>query len=239
MLDTLFFADNAKRTVFSPASISGLVLWLKSDSGTFQDSSKTTPATADTNPIGAWADQSGTGNDVLQAVAGSRPILKVNILNSRSVVRFDGVDDLLQSATISSLAQPNTVFLAGKYAAADGFAWFDAVTNVASLIDSTGAGGNWRIYAGAALSGGTIDTNYHYRTSLFNGASSQNRLDGSAVVATGDAGTGALDGFTVGGRGGGGNLFPGDIAEVLVYHAALTAPQIAQVETYLASRYAL
>ena len=39
----------------------------------YQDSIKTTPVTVSGDPVGAWVDKSGNGNDFIQATAGSRP----------------------------------------------------------------------------------------------------------------------------------------------------------------------
>ena len=48
-----------------PTDIAGLQLWLDaSDSTTlFQNSDGTTPAIADSDPIGYWGDKSGNGNN--------------------------------------------------------------------------------------------------------------------------------------------------------------------------------
>lgn len=95
---------------FVPTDIAGLQLWLKADAGTFQDAAKTTPASADTDPVGVWDDQSGNGKDATQATAGSKPLLKTNILNAKPVVRFDNVDDVLLHTAIN-LGTANTVFV--------------------------------------------------------------------------------------------------------------------------------
>lgn len=50
---------------------------------------------ADNDPITAWADISGNGNNATQATAGFQPILKTGIVNGRPIVRFDGSDDRL------------------------------------------------------------------------------------------------------------------------------------------------
>jgi len=80
---------------FSPARIPGLQLWLRADAGVYQDAAKTTPAVADGDVVGAWADLSGAGNDATQATTAKKPLLKLNIVNGKSVVRFDGTDDFL------------------------------------------------------------------------------------------------------------------------------------------------
>ena len=86
---------------FSPSSIAGLQLWLDaSDSSTlFTDSAGSTPATADGDPVGRWADKSGNSNHTLQTDGTKKPLLKVNILNGKSIIRNDGVNDFLKSTT--------------------------------------------------------------------------------------------------------------------------------------------
>jgi hypothetical protein len=84
---------------FSPKDVGGLQLYLL-DSGPFwQDSARTTGASADADPIGAWDDLSGNGRHVTQATSGKRPQLKLSIQNGKSVVRFDGTDDYLGGLT--------------------------------------------------------------------------------------------------------------------------------------------
>ncbi len=93
---------------FTPTQIAGLKLWLKADAGLFKDAAKAQPATADADAIYTWADQSGNGNDAIQATLANRPLLKLAIQNGKAVVRFDGADDGLQTAIFGSpLGQPN------------------------------------------------------------------------------------------------------------------------------------
>ena len=86
---------------FSPLSIAGLQLWLDaSDSGTlYTDSAGSTPATADGDPVGRWADKSGNSNHTLQTDGTKKPLLKLNVQNARNGVRPDGVNDFLKSTT--------------------------------------------------------------------------------------------------------------------------------------------
>jgi hypothetical protein len=82
---------------FSPLSLSP-VLWLKADAGTYQ-SSGGSAATADSDPVGEWQDQSGNGNHVTQGTGTAKPLLKLNVQNSLPGVLFDGSDDILAVAT--------------------------------------------------------------------------------------------------------------------------------------------
>lgn len=88
---------------FTPYSFPNLTLWLDaSDPATlFQDSSLTTPAAADNDPVGGWQDKSGRGNNVTGA-GGVRPLLKLNILSGKPVLRYDGTDDALDGSSTST-----------------------------------------------------------------------------------------------------------------------------------------
>lgn len=70
----------------SDIPLSGLVLWLRSDTATFQDTARTSAATADGHEVQGWADQSGSDNHVsLLSVAA--PVLAT--VSGKKVVRFD------------------------------------------------------------------------------------------------------------------------------------------------------
>ena len=81
---------------WTPAKLSGLKLWLDAGHGVFSDAG-TTPVAAD-DPVQQWNDLSGNGNHVVQATIGLQPLYKVNIVNGKPVIRFDGVDDSLRKA---------------------------------------------------------------------------------------------------------------------------------------------
>jgi len=50
----------------------------------------------DNDPVGTWPDQSGNGNDMVQAVAGKKPLYKVDIQNGKPALWHDAVDDGLE-----------------------------------------------------------------------------------------------------------------------------------------------
>lgn len=66
---------------------SGLVLWLKSDSGVVTNSE---------GRVSSWADQSGQGNDVSQNDEKLKPVILEDALNSLPVMRFRGDNKLRQ-----------------------------------------------------------------------------------------------------------------------------------------------
>lgn len=91
-----------------PSDFSGLELWFK-DTGFWQDSARTTPATANGDPIGAWDDQSGNGRHLTQPTSGNRPTLDTTGLGGHSAVNF-------AAASSQRLNIPNvlTGFTAGE-----------------------------------------------------------------------------------------------------------------------------
>lgn len=79
-----------------------LKFWVESDGVLYQDAAKTTLATANNAPVGAWVDQVGTPHDMTQATAGLRPILKTNLVGTMPGILFDGADDILTTAAFAS-----------------------------------------------------------------------------------------------------------------------------------------
>lgn len=76
-------------------AFAGLLLWLKGEEGTFQDTDANTPATVDGQDVSAWHDQSG--NNRVFSTPGTPPTLATDVaeLNGRSAIRFAGTGDEL------------------------------------------------------------------------------------------------------------------------------------------------
>lgn len=70
---------------FEPTEISGLKAWYDASS----------IAQSDGTSVSAWLDKSGNEAHMYQSTSASQPVYKTNQLNSKPVVRFDGVDDFL------------------------------------------------------------------------------------------------------------------------------------------------
>lgn len=82
---------------FSPAQLSGLVLWLDADDAStlFQDSARSTPVAADGDPVGGWSDKGSGTYHALQATAAKRATYRPAAINGRGAIEFDGTDDFL------------------------------------------------------------------------------------------------------------------------------------------------
>lgn len=88
---------------WTPLDLSNLVAWydVTDISTLFQDDAKTTPVTADSQPVGAIVDKSGNGYDLLQASALSKPLYRTNQINGLPAVVSDNVDDGLKSTGVA------------------------------------------------------------------------------------------------------------------------------------------
>jgi hypothetical protein len=77
-----------------PDTFGNLTMWLDATSTTYLlDASGGSSVTADGQAVGLWKSRSPTGVCVEQSTSGKRGLYKTNIVNGKSVLRFDGVND--------------------------------------------------------------------------------------------------------------------------------------------------
>lgn len=225
---------------FAPTSITGLQLWL--------DASQISGVTTDGSAVASWTDMSGNARHATQATSGSQPVLKTaaNGINGSPVVRFDGVDDWLKTASFTTISQPITAFIIYKPIAHPTGSTRSIVAEAAGFdrIAAHTTGGNLTISAGSNLFSSqflTLGTPRIIRC-VVNGASSSMTFNNGVgtTTTTGNAGANTfVGGLNIGGENGAGFAPNSDVAEVIVYNAALTGPQIAQVENYLSEKYGI
>ena len=231
-------------SAFSPLSLPGLALWLDaSDLGTlWQDSARTTAVAADADPVGAWDDKSGNARHVTQGTASKRPLYKTAIQNGRSVIRYDGVDDFLFTASEFNLTQPTTAYIV-FYA--------DPLETDGVMLDGYTSGRfSARVHPGVPRAslycGDVVYTSipsvapgaFGASAWIGNGVSSVIRWNG-VQVGSGDTSTSTLQtGAVVGCHADVVSaFFLGDIAEILVYAAGHGAGELARVEDYLRAKW--
>jgi hypothetical protein len=211
---------------FVPTDIAGLQLWLKADSLSLNDA----------DPVTTWADQSGNGRDAGQAVAANKPIYKVNIVNGKPVVRFDGVNDVMTTAASFGV---RTIFYAVTYTS--GVIWGSSLdltyfgVNVATHYLYMGPGG------GGVTTVGDEPGAWHIWTGKYSSGAGQGiiRLDGT------QAGTGTHEADTATGTTFIGNReladlpLAGDLAELIGYSGYLSDANCLSVERYLGTKYGI
>lgn len=232
-----------------------MLLWLRSDAGTFTTSAMTTAAVADADPVGGWADQSGRGNHATQATAGKRPALKLAIQNGRSVLRFTAASSqgLYANGIATALAGSDKPFTMLVVAKQNSAVAANALLMLCSTVDNDtrhhfdADGTNYRslrrddVAAIKTLVGGTPDTSFHVLCSRFTGTIGQLFRNGTQLGADTDLDVGAatFDQFGVGGMEAQAatSYLDGDIGEVLVYDSAIPVTDRRAVEGYLKARW--
>jgi hypothetical protein len=210
---------------------SGLQLWLRSDLG----------ITIGTG-VSAWADQSGNGNNVVQATGSKQPTY------SASDAAFNGQASLLFAiANLQTLGnagwnlpQPMTMYAVGSIGVPTGLqAFIDSSAASEVFLGQTSASQHWYLYAGGNIIGGkTNDAFPHAFCGVVNGASSALYVDDSQVAdGSGASGANASQVLAIGGTTG--TYLGGKIAEIIIYNVAHTAAQRETTFTYLSQRYGL
>jgi hypothetical protein len=98
-------ADPLPTIVGGLPGTSGLKLWLRGDYGITLDGN---------GYVSTWSDQSGSGNNASQAVSTNRPYASPNQMGGKAAVRFDGVNDYLQTPTVYWPSNDYTYFFVWK-----------------------------------------------------------------------------------------------------------------------------
>lgn len=134
---------------FVPTDIGGCVLWLRSDLGITQSGGL----------VSSWADQSGSGNDFIQATDSKKPVWYANGLLS------DDVDDLLTSAGCIWQENANgfSLFVLTKPTSTSAYGYLLTSDVINGGLGVTQYQGTWRVgSAGVGLyaTGVECDNNY-------------------------------------------------------------------------------
>jgi len=249
---------SAGGVAFSPADINDLHLWLDaSDASTlFQDTSKTTSASANNDPIGCWADKSGNGFDHDQSTNAYRPYLNTSQMNLNSL-SFNGslnsnYGQWLENSTCT-----------------DNITWFAAfhLTNSGVLVgQGASINGYLLFHSGTSGQSNYMGTNAGYRNANSNITMSRNvdticsgdmvnfiRRNGVQAPMCGpfnttpnpfdyNGGVSADIGTYIGRRGlspTNHQPFDGYIGEVITYDRRLSSTEIGQVESYLSKKWSI
>lgn len=218
---------------FSPKQLSGLQLWL--------DASQL--ALADNAQVASWTDLSGNGYNATQATEAKRPTFKTGIQNGLPIIRFDGLDDFLQTAAfLAALSQPNTIFIVfiSNRTGDPGEVICDGIVGTSRHMfgsSSLAAGKQWSTFAGIQLWAASVyDNAPHVASLFFNTTAALARLDGTQIIS-GDNGTQTLTGVTLGCAATEVAYGATDIAEYILYDRLITTGERDRVETYLSRKW--
>ena len=237
MLSGLTDMQPARRS-FSPQGLSGLVLWLNAES----------IGQSDSTSVATWADSSSNGKDATQATGGRQPTYKVNIVNGRAVVRFDGTADTLAN-TAFSLGTSCSIYCVASTVSSSGafqrlignennfFVGRNAATPP-QFSSFFGDGSGWGTTPGHGQAGELGSDTLYLMTTTNNADAVTAYLNGALVeTVASDPLTAFGDGYTVGASATPNQFWDKDICEVLIYNVAHDAAQRALVESYLMARW--
>jgi len=194
--------------------------------------------------VATWIDQSGNGNDFVQAAVDKQPDLVPNALNGQPVIRFDGdntpgnadADELvLGTATV-----PRTVVIVNdtsQYRSLDGIWGIENADTGLRMYPS----GEWR-YPGNVGDFASSAGSLMFINDVPGNAPGLNTphiltaIRGSSPVTFSRTSLGQyfIDGHSQGVR-----AWSGDIGEVIVYDRLLNQAEMAMVANYLSAKYAL
>lgn len=172
----------------------------------------------DDSAVASWSDMSAAGRTLSQATSTSQPTLQTAELNGLQVVRFDGADSLTGSGW--TLNQPFTVFFVVKSALVD--ATPRNIISQASgptVLIRKHSNNFLQAFAGTVLADDVMTTSWAMGFAIFNGATSSVALNG-ATVTTGNAGTSAMTGLTMG------SAWNGDIYALISFEGIGSTAQI-------------
>lgn len=259
MIANLIVGTGSVTQVFSPASIAGLKAWY--------DAADTATISLSGSAVTQWNDKSANAYNLTQGTAARRPQSGVDTLNSLNVITFDG-NDVLQAATaadwdflhnstgatiffaayFNSVATSGVLFATGNSTAQSGV-YIERSSADALLTEVyRGSGGTFV----SSLTAGTLtDATAKYASMVLDNsnATASNRLiykinagsnltgnietgSPSAATANNPLYVGSYD--TAGSTG-----FQGQFAEIIMYSGILSSGDIALINSYLASKWAL
>ena len=248
---------------FSPANLSGLSLWLRSDAGVTLSASNVT----------AWTDQSGNGfNAIGNVVDGVNPTFVSNVKNGKPILRFGNNNDATVLRTAQTTFGNNgefTIFTVHKYDNTNNN-WAELISkgDLASEANSQFAISPKFISSNPEASSfgvmGYADDTYGWSflyqepastswsilcgTQSITNNSQQYHINGSLVSSSASVSAINQLNIEIGIGNGGSNLTPlqasnggfkGDLAEVIFYNRAVTNTERQQVEAYLNTKYAI
>jgi hypothetical protein len=188
--------------------------------------------------VTTWYDQSGNASDAVQATTTAQP----KIVSAGTLVvgglNFDGVDDLLSNGSLT-LGATVTGYTVTNSTAKVNSSYIFSINGTSGIVDFTDISEFASIYSGTSLKASTdISGSAVLKSSLFNGASSNVRVNGSSV-ATGNSGAQLANGtLVIGGGGSASDRMLGTINEIIIYGSNQSA-NTAGIETNINAAYTI
>jgi hypothetical protein len=261
-LRSMLYDVSSRVTAAGTPAVDGLVGWFAADWGVFPGGGGESEL-QDGDPVETWANRVEPKKRATQATASMRPVYRRSGLHGLPAIEFDGQDDFLHNAGVSlvSAGSPRTVIVVGHSTDQVGGALFTfgrQRTGGSRVFTTQHVVINGKVYVYSDGVDGAGNTTIpladfgrlsspFVTTYLSTGANAKLRVRLNGVdLATSQAGgvgadTGAI-GFTIGSREDipvAQQIWNGKIAEVLIYNRSLDEKSMANVGTYLTTKYDL
>ena len=202
------------------------------------------------NAVGTWVDLSGKGRHAVQSTQAYKPVFRMNALNGKPAIKFDGTNDRMTVDASVGPTKPFHIFFAGKLQTATAvfknvigmsqntsvdnwfFGWDDASTNTKFEILNT---------AGFQTDAATF-TNPHIMSLSVQGNTATSEFRTSGVSKTGTLGVVNSNAIYLGARAIGGTfqLFTDYFfGEVIIYDRLLNSMEVRRLENYLTRKWGI
>jgi hypothetical protein len=201
------------------------------------------PAPSATNSTGtlqtatAWADQSGQGNNL--SVAGTGPIIDNNIINGKPALNFSG------SARMSGtdIVTAKTMYAVIKTLGTQAMQYSAIIECTGGGLYSAISGNEWGSYFGVERSAYNvipINTSTIIASLSDDGATYSFRRNGAEVYTnTNGIGFTSRSALYIGNDSSTGQSADVYVSEIIIYDNLVSAEDIAKIENYLNSKYAI
>lgn len=244
-----------------PQTVSGLQLWLDATTGLYDATSGGSVVTADSAAVARWEDRSGFGRHATQATENNRPILKTSQLNGKNIISFDGVNDSLSITTSALLRNVSgyTIFairknrssvtVSSKVLFVNGstlkFELNTTATNsiqarcrrlTTDTIATFSAGANTTTANSFQLFCAQVD---HLNTTIKVFRNGSQIASNSAFMTSGNSSDVSNVSVLCANAARTGQWADTDIAELLIYHGALSDTDRGTIESYLTTKWGL
>ena len=183
------------------------------------------------NLVSQWNDRQGSGRDLIQATGSNQPLW------SADGVLFDGIDNFMASLTFT-LAQPTFLYILMKQVTwTSGDYFYDGFNDNSGAILQSSSSPILRAYAGSLSTNNgnaPLDTFVVVKVK-YQGATSKFQINATTAV-TGNFGTRAMDGLTLGARKIATGFSNIQVKEMIVRNTADDVTVEGEIYTYLASK---
>lgn len=215
-------------------SKTNLKLWLSAGNGLDTASGR----------VSGWYDRSGNSNNATQTSSGNRPSIVSNVINGKSVIRFDGSASYLTLPAASTIGIQNSdyeMFVVAKSSSSSIQFLIGTVDNYEVQLNG-GLGARF-IPSGAPYLDKGSDGQYtngqaHIVDAKGTSTYGSIRIDGEigGYSAT-DRRSSSASALNIGRRSSNAYFLNGDIAEIIIYNADLTKEQRLAITDYLSNKY--